>query len=66
MRGGNANRDIQEYGVLEAYKRALQHDNYDLAEAIVQANPQVQKEKFTAVFESLHATGEDDYGQTQP
>lgn len=53
MRGASSNYYIQEYGILSNYRTALEHEAFDKAEAIIQANPQVSREKFTEVYSEV-------------
>lgn len=51
MRGGKLNEDLQEYGVLAEYRKALQFGAIDHATLIRKANPQVHVSKFDAIDE---------------
>lgn len=53
---------VQSYGILIEYRRALEHGDYEKAERIVQANPQVAQESFAKVSnEVLGVEAENDY-----
>jgi hypothetical protein len=60
MRGASQNYDIQKWGILHNYRTALEHEAFEKAEAIIQANPEVPRAEFTRVYEeTFHAPSGD-------
>jgi len=53
MRGGKLNADLQEYGVLAEYRKALEFGAHNHAERIRSANPQVHVSKFDAIYDEI-------------
>lgn len=58
MRGASSNYHIQEYGILSNYRTALEHEAFDKAESIIQANPQISRDKFTTVYHEVFNQGD--------
>jgi len=55
MRGGRLNEDLQEYGVLAEYRKALEFGAHEHAKRIRVANPQVHIGKFVAIDDEVEA-----------